>query len=211
MPAEPLDTTPDHRDYDTDVLVVGSGPAGGAMALLLATYGVRVRMITKYGQLADTPRAHITNQRTGEVFRDLGIEPLLLREASPWELMSNTTYCTSLAGQELGRVPSWGTDPVRHADYLLASPCTMMDAPQTIVEPILVSQAQKRGAKVRFDTEYLGHVQDELGVTTTVRDRLVGTEYTVRSRYVVGADGARSKVAEDLALPYEGPGRWRAP
>jgi 2,4-dichlorophenol 6-monooxygenase len=126
----------DQLGYDTDVLVVGSGPAGGSMALLLATYGVRVQMITKYGRLADTPRAHITNQRSVEIFRDMGIEHLLQREATPWELMSNTTYCTSLAGQELGRVPSWGTDPRRHADYLLASPCTMVDAPQTIVEPI---------------------------------------------------------------------------
>jgi 2,4-dichlorophenol 6-monooxygenase len=206
MPAGPLDNTPASPGYDTDVLIAGSGPAGGSMALLLATYGVRVQMITKYGQLADTPRAHITNQRTVEVFRDLGIEHLLQREATPWELMSNTTYCTSLAGQELGRVPSWGTDPRRHADYLLASPCTMVDAPQTIVEPILVSQAQARGAKVRFDTEYLGHEQDADGVTTTVRDRLTGTEHTVRSRYVVGADGARSKVAADLGLPFEGPG-----
>jgi 2-polyprenyl-6-methoxyphenol hydroxylase-like FAD-dependent oxidoreductase len=42
-------------DPDTDVLVVGSGPAGGAMALALATYGVQVQVITKYGRLADTP------------------------------------------------------------------------------------------------------------------------------------------------------------
>src|SRR6266571_762920 len=77
MPAGPLDNTPASPGYDTDVLIAGSGPAGGSMALLLATYGVRVQMITKYGQLADTPRAHITNQRTVEVFRDLGIEHLL--------------------------------------------------------------------------------------------------------------------------------------
>jgi 2,4-dichlorophenol 6-monooxygenase len=201
-----LDSTPAVPGYDTDVLVVGSGPAGGSMALLLATYGARVQVITKYSRLADTPRAHITNQRSAEMFRDMGIEHLLLREATPWQLMSNTTYCTSLVGQELGRVPSWGTDPRRHADYLLASPCPMVDAPQTIVEPILVSQAQKRGAKVRFDTEYLGHEQDADGVTTTARDRLTGAQYAIRSRYVVGADGARSKVAADLGLPFEGPG-----
>jgi 2,4-dichlorophenol 6-monooxygenase len=192
--------------HGTDILVVGSGPAGAAMALALASYGVRVQVITKYGRLADTPRAHITNQRAVEVLRDLGVEQLLMQRATPWELMSNTTYCTSLAGQELGRVPSWGTDPRRHADYLLASPCEMVDAPQTIVEPILITEAQNRGAKVRFDTEYLRHEQDADGVTTTVRDRLSGGEQTIRSRYLVGADGARSLVAQHLGLAFQGPG-----
>jgi 2,4-dichlorophenol 6-monooxygenase len=138
--------------------------------------------------------------------RDMGVEDTLMALATPWEYMGNTTFCTSLAGEELGRIPSWGTDTARHADYELQSPTTMLDAPQTITEPVLVKAAQERGARLRFDTEYLSHVQDDEGVTTTVRDRLTGREYTIRSKYLVGADGARSKVADDLDLPFEGPG-----
>ena len=47
-------------------------------------------------------------------------------------------------------------------------------------------------------------VQDETGVTSTLRDRLTGLEYTLRSRFLVGADGARSAIAEELGLPIEG-------
>jgi len=126
---------------ETDVLVVGSGPAGASAALFLASYGTSTLMITKYSRLSDSPRAHITNQRTMETMRDMGIEDVLMREATPWEYMGNTTFCTSLAGEELGRIPSWGTDTARHADYELQSPCTMLDAPQTITEPILVRAA----------------------------------------------------------------------
>src|SRR3978361_2338851 len=191
---------------ETDALVVGSGPAGAATALFLATYGTRTLLVTKYGRVSDTPRAHITNQRTMETLRDMGVEQRLMREATPWEFMGNTTFCTSLAGEELGRIPSWGTDAARHADYELQSPCTSPRAPQQIPEPIMVQAAQERGAHVRFDTEYLAHVQDDEGVTTTVRDRLTGREHTTRSKYLVGADGARSQVAADLDLPFEGPG-----
>ena len=48
----------------------------------------------------------------------------------------------------------------------------------------------------------LFRLSDRLGVS--LRDRLNGHEYTVRSRYLVGADGARSAIAEELGLPIEG-------
>ncbi|MCG8149391.1 phenol 2-monooxygenase, partial [Pimelobacter simplex] len=74
----------------------------------------------------------------------------------------------------------------------------------TYLEPILVRNATERGAQTRFSTEYLSHTQDDAKVDVRVRDRLTGREYTIRCRYLIGADGARSKVAADLDLPFEG-------
>jgi 2,4-dichlorophenol 6-monooxygenase len=195
---------PTGPSVETDVLIVGSGPAGGAAALSLATLGVPNIMITKYRWTANTPRAHITNQRAMEIFRDLGVEDQVLADATPHELVGDTVFCTSIAGEEIGRIKTWGTHPAREADYQLASPCLICDIPQTYLEPILVKNATARGTQTRFSTEYLSHAQDDDGVTTTVRDRLTGAAYAIRSRYLIGADGARSLVAEHIGLPYEG-------
>jgi len=197
-------TIPAGKMVETDVLIVGSGPAGGAAALSLATLGVPNIMITKYRWTANTPRAHITNQRAMEIFRDLGVEDQVLADATPHELVGDTVFCTSIAGEEIGRIKTWGTHPAREADYQLASPCLICDIPQTYLEPILVKNATARGTQTRFSTEYLSHEQDDAGVTTTVRDRLTGAAYAIRSKYLIGADGARSLVAEHIGLPYEG-------
>lgn len=190
--------------FDTDVLIVGTGPTGATTALALASYGVRCHMISKHNWLADTPRAHITNQRAVEVLRALGIEEQVKAVATPWEWMGDTMFTTSLSGPEIARIKTWGTGEERIGDYLQASPCTMLDVPQTLMEPILVENAAARGAQVSFNTEYLGHKQDAEGVTVRLRNRITGEEYTQRVKYLVGADGATSKIVEELDLPLEG-------
>ena len=70
-------------EFDTDVLIVGTGPTGATAALALATQGVRVHMLSRWNWLANTPRAHITNQRAVEVLRDLGVEEEAAKYAVP--------------------------------------------------------------------------------------------------------------------------------
>jgi len=189
---------------ETDVLIVGSGPAGSSAGLMLSTYGIPNIIVTKYGWLADTPRAHLTNQRTMEILRDLGIEAEAVAQSTPQHLLGHTAFCTSLAGEELGRLQTFGTDPRSQANHQLASPCSTCDLPQNLLEPILLGAAATRGTKVRFDTEYLSSQQDGEGVTAELRDRVSGETYRIRAKYLLGADGSRSKVAEDAGLPMEG-------
>ena len=190
--------------FETDVLIVGAGPAGLGSALFLGEYGVQNILLEKYGWTANTPRAHITNQRTMEILRDVGLEEEVIEKGVPQELMGDTVFCESLAGEELARLHTWGTHPKRKADYDLASPSRPCDIPQTLMEPILLGGAASRGSKVFFNTEYLSLEQDDEGVTATVRDRLSGDTYEIRAKYLIGADGGRSQVAEDVGLPMEG-------
>ena len=193
-------------DITTQVLVIGTGPAGSATAALLASYGIDHLVVNRHRWLANTPRAHITNQRTMEVLRDLGleVEAEAYLHASPQEMMGNNVFCTSLAGEEIGRLQTWGTHPLSKAGHLLASPTLMNDLPQTFMEPLLFKTACSRGTQARMSTQYVSHEQDAEGVTTTLLDRLSGKTFTVRSTYLVGADGGNSKVAEQAGLPFAG-------
>lgn len=192
-------------DITTDVLVIGTGPAGSSAAALLSTYGVENMVINQYRWLANTPRAHITNQRTMEVLRDLGheVEAEAYLHATEQELMGENVFCESLAGEEIGRMNSWGTQPLSKAEHLLSSPTFMNDLPQTFMEPLLFSTACKRGTQARMSTEYKSHVQDADGVTTTCLDRLTGRQVTIRSKYLIGADGGNSLVVENEGMPIE--------
>ena len=193
-------------DIRTDVMVIGTGPAGSAMAGLLATHGVETFIINRYRWLANTPRAHITNQRCMEVLRDLGkdVEAEAYMHATNQDLMGENVFCVSLAGEELGRMKSWGKHPNMRAEHLLSSPTFMNDLPQTFMEPLLFKTACSRGADARMSCEYVSHVQDADGVTVTVNDRLTGKNFTVRCKYLIGADGGNSLVAEQEGFPFEG-------
>ncbi|WP_028935715.1 FAD-dependent monooxygenase [Pseudonocardia spinosispora] len=196
-------------DREVPVLIVGAGPAGLTLSNLLSRYGVRHVLVEKHPGTAHTPRAHIVNQRTVEIFRHLGLEDRLHAVATPSELMANNVWHTSLAGTELARLWAWGTGPDRAADYRAASPSPMVNCPQTLLEPVLLDAAREHpDAELLFEHEFLSFTQDgspeDGAVRARVRDRRSGEEFEVRCAHLVGADGARSRVVEQAGLTLEG-------
>lgn len=191
------------RVESTEVLVVGAGPAGLTAAVCLAQAGVRAITLSRYSGTAPEPRATFTNQRTVEVFRDLGIEDQLRQISTPGRSVGHNVMATSLVGDEILRFQTYGTGE-RLADYALASPCEALTSPQHLVEPILLDAARARGADVRYRNELLTIEQTEDEVIAQVVDRASGEVYEVRATYAIGADGGRSRVAEQLGIQFEG-------
>jgi 2,4-dichlorophenol 6-monooxygenase len=192
-------------DVEVPVLIVGAGPAGLTTALLLSRYGVPNMLVERHSGTAHTPRAHIVNQRTVEIFRHMGIEDELLAAGTPQQLMSNNVWATSLAGLEVARLQTWGTSPERAADYHKASPSPMTNCPQTVLEPVLLHAIQEAAVTdLRFGHEFHRLDRDDDGVTAVIEDRDAGTTLTVRCQYLIGADGGRSVILEQAGLRVDG-------
>src|SRR5690348_13326305 len=196
---------PGSEAVEVPVLIVGAGPAGLALSVALSRYGVGHLVVERHRGTAHTPRAHIINQRTVEIFRHLGISARFNAVATPQHLMANNLWVTTLAGLEVARSETWGTSAERAADYRAASPEPMANCPQTVLEPMLLAAARDMDADVRFGWEFTSLEQDQDGVTSVIQERDGETTLTVRSQYVVGADGARSRVLGQAGLTVEGP------
>jgi 2-polyprenyl-6-methoxyphenol hydroxylase-like FAD-dependent oxidoreductase len=188
---------------ETDLLIVGTGPAGSALACFLASHGLKGIMLSNAPTTSDTPRAHITNPAALECMRDIGLEEACISAATHGDCMLHTRWCHDMTGEEYARIYSWGNDPKRRGDYENASPCRHVDLPQTEFEPILVRHAALKGWTTRFNTSFLTFSRDSKdgAITSTVRDDLSNHTYHIRSKYLFGCDGARSQVLRELKIP----------
>lgn len=135
------------------MLVVGAGVTGLTLSILLADYGVKALTVAKHTGTAPSPRAHITNQRTVEVFRDMGIEDDMHAVSTPLASLGNCVMSTSMRGREIARYSCYGAGVDQFSDFARASPCEMINTPQNELEKVLLAKAHEKKADIRFATE----------------------------------------------------------
>ena len=93
-------------DADVPVIIVGGGPVGLTLSILLSRLGVDSLLVERRSGPTTHPQAHFINNRTNEVFRPLlGLERAVTASQPPLEDWRRFVYCTRMiGGVELGRV-----------------------------------------------------------------------------------------------------------
>ncbi|MFI6060880.1 FAD-dependent monooxygenase [Streptomyces sp. NPDC051286] len=189
----------------TPVLIVGGAVVGLSTALFLARRGIRPLLVERHPGALGHPRARVINPRTVEVFRAAGLEEEIFADRSLTSELSEKLMvrAETLAGPEIFSAPMQDEAPELTSEV---TPCTWCSIDQDRLERIVARRATELGAELRWSTELVGFEQDEDGVTATLRDTATGAESTVRTQYLIGADGVRSAVRETAGIAVEGPG-----
>jgi len=187
----------------TQVLIVGAGPVGLSAAIELGHRSIRCLLIERNDRVGHAPRAKTTNIRTREHLRRWGIADTL-RDASPLgiDYPSDIVFATKLGGYPLARFENAfycapGRDPrySEHAQWI----------PQYLVEDVLRAHAATLpSVTITFRHELVSLQQDKSGVRAEVRNLETGAIETIRSEYLIGADGSRSAVREAIGSRLHG-------
>lgn len=179
------------------VLIVGGGMSGLTTALQLAQHDIRSIVIEKHPSTAHLPKAHTINQRSMEIFRQLGITEDFLRKATPPEHIQKAAWRTSFGGDApyegkvVVSVDAFGGGKLTE-QYATVSPERYASYHQVILEPFLVDQlAEEPRVDLRFNTQIVDFHEETDGAITTIEDRVTGDRTRIRADYVVGADGGR--------------------
>jgi 2-polyprenyl-6-methoxyphenol hydroxylase-like FAD-dependent oxidoreductase len=175
---------------EVPVLVIGAGPVGLALAVVLDHHGVRCRIIDRSDTPGQLSKAGGIQARTLEILDELRLSEPFLEHGMRMTASEVRSHGTVIAG--------FGPELATGSRYPF-----VLGLPQSSTEAILTERLRARGVEVERGVELGECRQDDFGVTTVLRHR-DGSSEIVRTRWIAGCDGPHSTVREALRIPFPG-------
>jgi 4,5-epoxidase len=179
-----------------DVLIVGAGPVGLALACHLRRLGLTVRVLDKKAGPSTTSKAIALQYRVSEVLNIMGVVDRFLARGSTSTRLN--MYCGERRVLQLD-VGGFGDQAGRDA----FAPRAIM-LPQNETEDLLLDLLKERGGEVEWNTEFIRFRQAKGCVISRVMSADDGTEELIVSDWLVSCEGAHSIIRKQAGLTFEG-------
>ncbi|KAL4881627.1 FAD binding domain-containing protein [Aspergillus karnatakaensis] len=191
-------------EHNHKVIIIGGGPVGLTASVALSQANIPHALFERKPSTTNIPKSIGLNIRTMEYMRFLGLSKDILKAASPPELVSQTSWYTSLGpgGKEIYTRDAWGGG--RYAEeYARMSPERYTMLAQVRLEPILHARAKKLNPEGVYNGALVVGVEEKDSSVSVQVQFSDGSTQTVNAEYVLAADGGRL-VADSLGIEMEG-------
>lgn len=176
----------------TQVIIIGAGPTGLALACMLCHYKVDFVLIDKSMQMIQFSKAMVIHARSLEAFDEIGLAEEVIREG---QVMERINIMTNGHVSEIVELTEFGRGLTKFP-YVL-------NIEQAKTEAILINYLTRHGLSINRGEELLTVDNGADRVAVTCRDRQ-GHISTLTGHFLVGCDGARSTVRRQLGVSYAG-------
>ena len=180
---------------DPQVLIVGAGPTGLALASHLLRGGVRVRIVDKKPGFSTTSKAIGLQYRVSEILACMGVVDRFLAKG-----VMPTSVNICIRDRLLVQLKFEASATASGRDAF--SPKAIV-IPQSETERILGDLVHERGGQIEWSTEFLEFQQDENRVMSRLRNA-DGSEQQVSSDWLVSCEGAHSVIREQAGISFAG-------
>ncbi|KAL7931347.1 hypothetical protein V8C35DRAFT_323774 [Trichoderma chlorosporum] len=193
--------------HETPVLVVGGGPAGLILSLQLARYGVHCMLVERNLDTTKWPKMDMTNCRSMELFNRLGISEGLRQIGVPSHYPFDVLLSSGLSegGEEIARMDLDSVDAWRQRIQTQNDGSLPREPYQRCSQAVLEAWLKPRIQAEKFIDDHFGLKFESLtetdeGAESKLVDVVTGEQHIVHSKYVVGCDGAGSRVRKSVGI-----------
>jgi putative polyketide hydroxylase len=181
------------------VIIIGGGPSGLSTALALARQNIQSLIIERNPGITQHPRARGVNARSMELFRQWGNYNELLQYTHPKEAR-RFIWIESFQGAEIARV---SIDDSNTRDF---SPVEVSLVSQDLVEKSLCNTlAEYKNVSIEYLKEFISFEENDTGITVQLLNKTNNQTEFIRAKYLIAADGTRSRVRKQASITMEGP------